>query len=118
MSNRVIACLGLGLLAVALTVVSVTGLARHASRKNEPYYSRAAAIRPGMTEADVVQQLGDPAQTYERETAPQHYYAEGYSYRERPISHKVLIYFGGMDMIVYVYLDRQGRVEDVYMGGS
>jgi hypothetical protein len=43
---------------------------------------------------------------------------EGYSYRRRPISNEVLIYFGGADLIVYVYTDNDDRVEYVYIGGS
>jgi hypothetical protein len=30
----------------------------------------------------------------------------------------VLIYFGGTDMVVYVYLGEDGRVEETFIGGS
>jgi hypothetical protein len=77
-----------------------------------------AAISPGTTEASVLSQLGEPSYTYEAGSAPDHYYVKGYSYQKRPISNRVLIYFGGSDLIAYVYIDEGDKVEHVYIGGS
>ncbi len=85
---------------------------------NEPDLSRAEAIEPGMAQRQVMARLGEPAYVYNAGDAPEDYYVLGYTYRRRPISNKVLIYFGGTDLIVYVYIDEAGEVEDVYIGGS
>jgi len=107
------------LIAAAAGVIALHVVAEHTWRKgNEPYYSRARSIQLGMMEADVRARLGEPSWLYEAGTAPEDYYVTGYTYQRREISSKVLIYFGGMDMIVYVYLDRDGRVEHVFIGGS
>ncbi len=93
--------------------------ARYADRwMNEPDLSRAEAIEPGMAQRQVMARLGEPAYVYNAGDAPEDYYVLGYTYRRRPISNKVLIYFGGTDLIVYVYIDEAGEVEDVYIGGS
>ena len=107
---------------VALGVLGLTGVVFWANvywrQENEPDYSRAAAIDTGMSEAQVRARLGEPWRTYERATAPADYYVRGYSHPNRSISSKVLIYFGGSDMIVYVYLGKDGRVEGTFVGGS
>lgn len=75
-------------------------------------------LRLGLTEAEVVRLLGAaPAASYDRDTAPANYYVEGWSRRERPITHRVLIFHLG-EPICYVWLDKGGLVEDFYVGGS
>ncbi len=107
------------MLGVALPVVLFYAVGAYLWRDaNEPYFSRAAAIKPGMAEAEVLDTLGEPWHVYDAETAPEDYYVEGYGYRKRRISNKVLIYFGGVDLIVYVYVDKHSKVEYVYIGGS
>jgi hypothetical protein len=106
-----------GCVALGLAVLHL--LARWADRWfNEPYLSRAEAVQRGMTEGQTTERLGEPAYVYEAQIAPQNYYVDGYTYRKRPISNKVLIFFGGGDLIVYVWIDNHGRVEDVFIGGS
>lgn len=74
-------------------------------------------IHVGMPEGDVRALLGPPSREYNRETAPDNYYVEGYSFKRRAISGKVLIYVGS-EPIAYVYVDPAGLVEYVYVGGS
>lgn len=76
-----------------------------------------AKLRIGLTEPEVVRLLASPAVAYDRETAPAHYYIDGWSRRERPITQRVLIFRLG-EPICYVWLDAQGRVEDFFVGGS
>lgn len=80
-------------------------------------YDRFHAITVGMTEQEVRQKLGEPNHIHEKATAPSDYYVKGYSFKERPITNKVLIYIA-LEPIAYVYLDNQGRVEEVFVGGS
>ena len=70
-----------------------------------------------MTEDEVVSRLGKPFRVYERATAPENYYVEGYSFEKRAIKNKLLIYVEA-EPILYVYLDEGRRVEHVYIGGS
>lgn len=74
-------------------------------------------IKVGMSEAQVREQLGEPMLVYEKATAPADYYVKGYSFKERDITHKVLIYKKS-EPICYVYVDATGTVEDVFVGGS
>ena len=80
-------------------------------------YLRLERIHVGMTEADVVAHLGTPYLIYDRATAPDNYYVEGYAYKRRPITNRVLIYLIGVP-IAYVYIDDTGHVEEVFIGGS
>ena len=83
------------------------------------------ALHVGMTEAEVLARVGDPDVALTADQAAQHYYISGYTYHRRPIRGKVLIYepvpgqrgqFLVLCHIVYVYLDRDGRVEEVFIG--
>jgi len=78
----------------------------------------AAKLRPGQTEAQVISLLGEePAFVYDRETAPVDYYVDGWSRKERAITHRVLIFMPGA-LICYVWLDERGLVEDSFVCGS
>ena len=85
----------------------------YVEEERKPFRSIAA----GTTEAGVLEKLGRPAKKYEADTAPHDYYVSGYQRKDRAISGSVLIYVRG-DTIAYVYLDREGRVEEVFVGGS
>jgi hypothetical protein len=76
-----------------------------------------ANVSIGDPEQSVVFLLGPPFQSYSAENAPQHYYVQGYRRRERPITNRVLIYTRG-DLILYVWIDGSGRVEEKFVGGS
>jgi hypothetical protein len=80
-------------------------------------YAELRSIKVGMTEAEVRAALGAPLHEYTQENAPKPYYVKGWTYKERSISHKVLIYIKA-EPIAYIWIDRQGRVEDVFVGGS
>lgn len=103
-------------LLVLLGLVAFTNM--YWRQQNEPDYSNAAGITKGMDEDEVRVRLGEPWRTYERANAPSNYFIEGYSHPNRAITGKVMIYFGGSDMIVYVYVDEDGRVEEKFIGGS
>ena len=77
-----------------------------------------AKLQLGLNEAQVIELLGEkPAHTYDRESAPVDYYVEGWSRKERPITHRVLVFMLG-EPICYVWLDERGLVEDFFVGGS
>ena len=80
-------------------------------------YERFHAISVGMTEQEVREKLGEPVHIYDRANAPKDYYVKGYSFKERPITNKLLIYIAS-EPIAYVYLDDQNKVEEVFVGGS
>jgi hypothetical protein len=42
----------------------------------------------------------------------------GYQKSPYPITHKIVVYFGGFDAIAYVYINRDGKVEKKFIGGS
>ncbi len=70
-----------------------------------------------MSEDQVLTILGPPFKTYERDSAPEDYYVEGYAKKVRPITGKVFIYIGS-EPILYVYFDESHRVEETFIGGS
>jgi hypothetical protein len=70
-----------------------------------------------MSEEDVRTLLGPPDQQFTAQNAPGDYYIDGYSYKRREISGKVLIYRGA-EHVAYFYIDNSSRVEDVFVGGS
>ena len=75
-------------------------------------------IKIGMAEKQVRELLADHLSPVVAVPSMENYYIDGYSRREREITGKCLIYFGKYDAICYVYLDKDGKVEEVYIGGS
>ena|SRR5687767_7395559 len=103
-------------LAVAYVGLSLlAGVTTRALYREE--YSSFKSIKRGMTEEQVVARLGKPQRVYERATAPREYYVEGYTFKRRNITSRVLIYIGSKP-IAYVYLDRKNQVEEVFIGWS
>lgn len=80
-------------------------------------YEQLRKVKTGMSEEEVRSILGVPQHEYNRATAPTPYYVKGWAYKERPITNKVLIYIRS-EPIAYVWIDQNGRVEDVFIGGS
>ena len=116
-----VGCLGCLVLAtlVGIALLLVVGSAvEREERRTFPEIACFESIRPGMTEQQVRHLVGEPDEMYEKDTAPAHYYADGYSYEQRPISNKVLIYWYGADDIAYIWIGPKGRVEHVFLGGS
>src|SRR5262245_9092897 len=70
-------------------------------------------IKVGDTETKVRSTLGKPQHEYDRAGAPSDYYVSGYGRKERPITHRVLIYFGGVDLVLYVWIGTDGCVEEL-----
>jgi hypothetical protein len=83
----------------------------------EEEYKRFESIKVEMTEEEVVASLGKPVHIYTKDDAPESYYVEGYSCKERQISNKVLIFIAS-EALAYVYLDEKNEVEEVFVGGS
>lgn len=89
---------------------------------NAPYVEIKQRISGLKTEAAVVKVFGKPRLVFHR--GDHDYYVSGYTYKERPISNKVFVYFPSSrsyqyhDIILYVYVDARGRVEDYHVGGS
>jgi len=80
--------------------------------------SIAGKLRLGLTEPEVIRLMGEaPAYRYEKAGAPAEYYVNGWERHERPITGKVLIFMLG-EPICYVWFDEEGRVEEVFVGGS
>lgn len=75
----------------------------------------------GMREEEMIkrmEKLGISCEAvYTKENAPKHYYLEDFSYKERPITNKVYIYTYG-NFVAYYWIDKEGKVEDVYIGGT
>ena len=83
----------------------------------ENEYERFESVKVGMPEEEVTATLGKPRHVYSQADAPESYYVDGYSFKERKITNKVLI-FVATEAIAYVYLDNNNEVEEVFIGGS
>lgn len=83
----------------------------------QPTTDRWAKIVPGDPLDKVLSELGHPLRQYTAASGPHDYYVSGYGRKERPISHRVLIYMA-KDMILYVWIDVNERVEEVFVGVS
>ncbi len=110
-----------GIRAIAIIIVGLgLGTFFVGSVKEEwraPTRSQWEKVKAGDDELAVRNILGEPVHSYERVTAPADYYFSGYGRKIRPISGKVLIYLK-TDLILYVYLDQSGRVEETFVAGS
>jgi outer membrane protein assembly factor BamE (lipoprotein component of BamABCDE complex) len=109
---------GIGLAALAALGAVQVGAYLVWRSWNEPFVSQVGQVRSGMTEGQVLDILGAPAEVHLASEAPDDYYVRGYDYKRKKITGKVLVYVGGSDAICYVWVDPHGRVEDVFLGGS
>ncbi len=80
-------------------------------------YERFLSVQVGMSEDDVRRILGEPYKVHLRDTAATDYYEKGYSFKRRPISHKVFVYIA-TEPIAYIYFDENKLVEEAFVGGS
>ena len=108
------ALLGLASLVVLLAVWSVRESLEEWRAPANALWDR---ISVGDPESLVLRILGEPLIEYQKNTAPPDYYLAGYGRKERPITGEVLIYCKS-DMVLYVWLDEIGRVEDMFRGVS
>jgi hypothetical protein len=76
--------------AIGLTLV---GCARTPLFEDE--YRRFESIKLGMSKNEVLDTLGHPVHIYTKADAPDSYYVDGYSFKEREIKNKVLYYYRG-----------------------
>ncbi|HWL93211.1 MAG TPA: hypothetical protein VNT79_06725 [Phycisphaerae bacterium] len=74
-------------------------------------------VRVGDAESHVRSVLGAPVFGYTRENCPENFYVEGYGKPDRPVRGKVLIYLA-TDLVLYVWIDPQGRVEELFRAVS
>jgi len=111
-----IVILVLALSALAFVVVIGTfGVIWESWRK--PTRDLWASVIIGDSEQSVLERLGNPYRAFDANTAPPDYYVRGYRRRERPITNRVLIYLG-RDLILYVWIDQTGRIEEKFVGSS
>ena len=83
-----------------------------------PTLQKWQAVQVGVSEERVRELLGPPRYEYDAATAPEAYYVPGFGRKERTITGKVLIYFGGGDLVLYVYVSPEGRVEETVSAGT
>jgi len=83
-----------------------------------PTLEKWQAVQVGVSEERVRELLGPPRYEYDAVTAPEAYYVPGFGRKERTITGKVFIYFGGGDLVLYVYVSPEGRVEETVSAGT
>lgn len=83
----------------------------------EPSQTAWNGVHIGDSEGSVRRLLGEPYREYRVETAPADYYLSGYARRERSISNRVLIYVAA-DLVLYVWIAADDRVEELFTGSS
>lgn len=101
----------------ALFVVGTAFVGYTMYRWRKPAIQEWRQVTVGMEEVDVTRLLGPALFAYTQPDVPDDYYIDGYGYRERAVSHRVLIYMG-RDMVFYVWLSPENRVEDTFRAGS
>lgn len=80
-------------------------------------YARFEGIEPGMSEHQVREELGEPYREYSSEDGLESYWQPGHAHPEPKDFHRVLVY-RSIEPVLYVFLDRDGRVERTFVGGS
>lgn len=83
-----------------------------------PTLSNWRLARIGASEQEVRELLGSPKKEYSKASAPFDWCAQELACRERPISGKLLVYHGQPDLTMIVWIDVNGNVEDIFIGGS
>lgn len=86
-------------------------------RWRAPAVERRERVSLGISESAVLDLLGPPYRRHDRADGVADYHVSGFARPNRDIAARVLIYME-KDMVLYVYLDHQGRMEDVFIGGS
>lgn len=110
------------LLLLVLALALLSGVLLFYTWVNEPYRYIEDSVSALQTESEVLTRFGEPVDTYF--AGETDYYVSGYSRREREISHKVHVFRlweageRTESMVLYVYIDEKGEIEDFYVGGS
>jgi outer membrane protein assembly factor BamE (lipoprotein component of BamABCDE complex) len=74
-------------------------------------------IKIGMSEKQVLIILGEPPTWTFTAKDNKDYYIPGHSFKKRNITNKVLLFVEG-DMILYVWFNKEGFVEDTFLARS
>jgi hypothetical protein len=88
---------------------------------HRPFLNKLKQIEPGVTEERVIELLGQPVHVHEGLTAGPDWYkvhSDVGHPRWQHIENKVLIFHGPADYIVYVHIGSQGKVKEVFVGGT
>ncbi len=76
-------------------------------------------VNIGMTEQQVIKVMGrEPDLIVSTLNQLQKQLGVGYALPKRPIRNKALVYFTTEAAIILIYINKQGRVEWIYIGGS
>ena len=116
MNKIYILLISLFLVAVSTVLLSMHFWAQH------PYKEIEETVSSLSTEKDVIDVFGNPYKIVSEDETD--YYVKGYSFKERSITNKVYIYFPTTssnsydDIILYIYFNSNGQVEDFFVGGS
>ena len=105
----------LGCLAVVVLGVALGCRAGELPFKED--YERFRRVNKGMTEKAVREQLGTPQFEYKAGTPPAEFCVKGRACERRAVTGKLLIYIA-TEPVAYVFIDANGFVEHVYVGGS
>jgi hypothetical protein len=100
-----------------LVLASFLIVGRFLSDWRGPTLQKWAQVCIGDTEEQVLSTLGNPIKCITAQNASDVYYVEGYRKKSRSITSKVLIYME-RDLIFYIWIGRDDRVEDTFIGTS
>ena len=81
------------------------------------HYEEFLTINVGMDRSEVIARLGQPHASFTDDIEDKRYPMKGYDAPNREVSAETLVYVHG-EAICYVYLDSDGVVEDIFIGGS
>ena len=106
-----------GLILVGALMAGVFVVGHQLEQWRAPTREKWNRVTQGMEESAVREVLGDPIREFNKTNAPVDYYEPGYGFKKREITGKVLIYLA-TDLVLYVYLDESGRVEETVIASS
>jgi len=110
----------IGLFFVVLFALFGLGVALtwyHLEKWRAPVRTSWKNVNVGDSETKVRDLLGPPIFEYTLENAPADYRVSGYGQPSRGITGKVLIYLKA-DLVLYVWIDKNGRVEEKFVAVS
>jgi len=114
LKKKWMSALTVGVLCLAAATAIVGGILDDWRKPTRELWNKVSI---GDSEESVRAALGAPYCEYEAESALSDYYIGGYGRGQRAVTGKVLIYQGEY-MIFYVWIAREGKVEDRFVGTS